>query len=565
MAEEGQMTDWERRALAAEKTATVLANKVKALYNGESASSFQKQIEQAQRRQEIARRKRELSELRSLELKRYSESLEVTVAERTRALTRILDNVTCGFLVVDLNLRVCEGHTQSCLELLACEQIAGRDFVELLGVSDSTQAGWIRLSFEQVVDGMMPDEVCFGQMPQRFALHGRVLRLDARALRDATQKLEGVLFTLTDVTSLEAAEREAHDNQVLIGILKQRDAFGAFICETRASLASAREEIETSPVLVRRVVHTIKGNAASYGLERVVQTIHEIEGQSTIGLADIERIEKAIRAFLAKNYSVLELRYEAERQNVFEVTQASVNALMTIVQAQPAELSSIELWTAHLVLKRAEVVIGPVRALVANLCQRLDKQVDFEIEGGEVLVDERHVGPVFRTLPHLLRNAIDHGIESLDERGAKPGVGRLRLCIEETPVEWLVKVFDDGRGIDAERLSAKASERGLISLAELSSMSLEEKHRLIFLDGLSTALAATEISGRGVGMAAVLDAVRQVGGHIHVQSSLGAGTTIALSIPKPQVLHHVAGRPSFYSLRTTTARISTHPGSLPPV
>lgn len=555
--------DWQRRALAAEKTAGVLANKVKALYNGESVSSFQKQIEQAQKRQESARRKRELSELRALELKRYSESLEVTVAQRTRALTTILDNVTCGFLVVDQNLRVCEGYTRSCAELLGCEQIAGRDLIELLGVSDEAQASWIRMSFEQALDGMLPDEVCFGQMPQRFALHGRVLRVDARALRDSAHELEGVLLTLTDITSLEAAEREAHDNQVLIGILKQRDAFGAFISETRASLASAREEIDTSPVLVRRVVHTIKGNAGSYGLERVVQLIHEIESQSTIGLADIARIEKAVRAFLAKHYSVLELRYEAERQNVFEVTQASVNALMTIVQSQPAELSSIELWTAHLLLKRAEMVIGPVRALVTNLCQRLEKQVEFELEGGDVLVDERYVGPIFRTLPHLLRNALDHGIEPSDERGAKPAPGRLQLCIEETPTDWLVKVVDDGRGIDTERLGTKAVERGLISPSELSQMSHEEKQRLIFLDGLSTAHTATEISGRGVGMAAVLDAIRQVRGHIRVQSALGAGTTIVLSIPKPQVLHNVAGRPSFYSLRAMTFSTSAYPSSPP--
>jgi chemotaxis protein histidine kinase CheA len=214
-------------------------------------------------------------------------------------------------------------------------------------------------------------------------------------------------------------------------------------------------------------------------------------------------------------------------------------------------------------LKRADAVIGPVRALVGNLCQRMDKQVEFEIKGGDVLVDERCISPVLRTLAHLLRNALDHGIEVADERGDKPPLGKLELCIEEDPVTWRVKVVDDGRGIDTERLGAKVIERALLTSDELARMSEEEKLRLIFLDGVSTAQAATEISGRGVGMAAVLDAVQHVRGDIHVSSRVGAGTTITISVPKPEVLHYVEGRPSFYSPREMASWHSPYPSEAP--
>jgi chemotaxis protein histidine kinase CheA len=162
--------------------------------------------------------------------------------------------------------------------------------------------------------------------------------------------------------------------------------------------------------------------------------------------------------------------------------------------------------------------------------------VEFVMVGGDVKLDARKVRPVVRTLAHLLRNALDHGIESPDDRGEKPTTGRVEVRVEECATEWTIHVTDDGRGIDTDALAAESVRRGLLTADDAASMSTAEKRNLIFMDGLSTAAAASDVSGRGVGMAAVKAAVEAEGGEMDVSSTRGEGTQFVIHIPKPEEL-----------------------------
>jgi two-component system chemotaxis sensor kinase CheA len=168
-----------------------------------------------------------------------------------------------------------------------------------------------------------------------------------------------------------------------------------------------------------------------------------------------------------------------------------------------------------------------------DLSLRLDKRAELTIQGGTAECDKTLVERLFEPLLHLVRNAIDHGIEAPEERRAagKPEQAHIALEAARTGDRLTIEVRDDGRGIDPAAIRAKALERGLMSADEIAALSDEKTTQLIFSAGLSTATAVTDISGRGVGMDVVRNTVEQLGGKIAIASRLGAGTTVRLDLP----------------------------------
>jgi len=175
-------------------------------------------------------------------------------------------------------------------------------------------------------------------------------------------------------------------------------------------------------------------------------------------------------------------------------------------------------------------LLGPLDVQVRALGERLGKSVALRVVGGDTEVLASRVQPVMAVLSHLLRNAVDHGIEPIGGRGDKPAQATLELAFADTGDTWLIAVRDDGRGIDGEALRARAVELGAIPAD--SALRYDQLCELIFARQLSTAGEVSDVSGRGEGMAAVADAVRQVGGRVSVRSQPGVGTAIAIDIPK---------------------------------
>jgi len=153
--------------------------------------------------------------------------------------------------------------------------------------------------------------------------------------------------------------------------------------------------------------------------------------------------------------------------------------------------------------------------------------------GAETELDRQVLDLVKDPLTHLVRNCADHGIENPDERFAagKPRRGTIRLTASRQGGYVVIEIADDGRGLDAARIKAKALEAGLISESEMSAKSQVEINNLIFAPGFSTALAVTSISGRGVGMDIVRSNIEQIGGTVDVKSSAGCGTSFIIKIP----------------------------------
>jgi two-component system chemotaxis sensor kinase CheA len=204
------------------------------------------------------------------------------------------------------------------------------------------------------------------------------------------------------------------------------------------------------------------------------------------------------------------------------------------------ELERMELVARGLRQRALEIRTTPMRRLfdrvprlASELARRLGKRVEVELGGEEVEVDRAVLDHLDDPLLHMVRNAIDHGIELPEERIAagKPATGRISLSAEKAGSRIRLRVREDGRGIDVERVRRKAVELGLLLEAVAEDLPEPRVCELIFEPGMSTREAVTEVSGRGVGLDAVQRSVEALGGSIRVENDPAAGTTFELDLP----------------------------------
>jgi len=178
-------------------------------------------------------------------------------------------------------------------------------------------------------------------------------------------------------------------------------------------------------------------------------------------------------------------------------------------------------------------VFNTLPRAVRDLSRQFGKQVNFEVEGGETTVDKRIVEQISDPLIHLLRNALDHGIEppEVRRRSGKLETGTIHLQAKQEGGKVLVTLWDDGRGIDPHRLKEVATARGLVDHNDIAGWTTAQLLELVFLPGLSTSGLVTDISGRGVGMDVVRANVERLKGQVEVASELGKGTHFIMSLP----------------------------------
>jgi two-component system chemotaxis sensor kinase CheA len=171
--------------------------------------------------------------------------------------------------------------------------------------------------------------------------------------------------------------------------------------------------------------------------------------------------------------------------------------------------------------------------LVRDISRKLHKQVELELVGEETEADKNMIEALADPLMHMVRNSLDHGLEPPAERVAagKPPLGTIRLAAEQANESIIVTIQDDGRGIDPARLRRKAVERGMMDAAAAAALPDADALRLVFAAGLSTAEIVSDLSGRGVGMDVVRSAVERVGGRVDLDSKLGEGTTVRVTLP----------------------------------
>jgi two-component system chemotaxis sensor kinase CheA len=184
-------------------------------------------------------------------------------------------------------------------------------------------------------------------------------------------------------------------------------------------------------------------------------------------------------------------------------------------------------------MSRIDALFSALPRMVRDLSAELGKTVRLEVDGGDVELDREMIEMIRDPLTHIVRNALDHGIEKPEERrlAGKSEFGRLRIGARQSANQILIEVSDDGRGIDGERVVRKAITAGLVTAEQAAAMSWSRKLDLIFEPGLSTASEVTGVSGRGVGMDVVRANIERIGGTVDIESTPGQGLRLALRVP----------------------------------
>lgn len=184
-------------------------------------------------------------------------------------------------------------------------------------------------------------------------------------------------------------------------------------------------------------------------------------------------------------------------------------------------------------MQRIDRLFAPLPRLVREVRNELGKQVKLVCEGGDVEIDREMIEMIRDPITHIIRNAVDHGVEAPETRkqNGKRATGKIRITARQSGNQVLVEIEDDGQGIDTDKLGQKAVAANIVTSADLMAMSEKAKLSLIFAPGLSTANEVTAISGRGVGMDVVKANVERIGGTVEVESVRGKGSMMSLRVP----------------------------------
>ncbi len=180
-----------------------------------------------------------------------------------------------------------------------------------------------------------------------------------------------------------------------------------------------------------------------------------------------------------------------------------------------------------------EGVFTRFKRLVRDIAKELKKDINLEIYGEETELDKKIVDELGDPLTHMIRNSVDHGIETTEDRALtdKPAAGTVKLSASYEGNNICIQINDDGKGLDSNKLSEKALEKGILTQEKLDQMTEKEKFQIIFMPGFSTAAQITGISGRGVGMDVVRRTIEELNGTVEIDTELGRGTNFSIKIP----------------------------------
>ncbi len=248
---------------------------------------------------------------------------------------------------------------------------------------------------------------------------------------------------------------------------------------------------------------------------------------------DVDRVDKVmnltgeivlIRNRLLNIANALEHRYPGDE---------AVENLLESVSFLDLVTSDMQLAVMRMRMQPLKKVFNKFPRLVRDIASSLGKEVELYISGEDTEVDRSVIEHIGDPLVHIIRNAIDHGIESVEERikKKKDRKGRINIDAYQKGNQIIIEITDDGRGIDIEKIKKKALDKALITAEEYSKMSDDDAVNLIFLPGFSTAEVATELSGRGVGMDVVKTNISRLNGYVEVNTKKDLGSIFKISLP----------------------------------
>ncbi len=357
-------------------------------------------------------------------------------------------------------------------------------------ISFDKQSNWIAVRSFQVINGLSAVANIIVSRPNPQEIEEGKTSYLFQAVATSNNTKDDIKKMLDGIAEIESTEISDYEKEAHIEVSK---AAGADLT------ASGKEDTKLSQT-VRVDVNRL-------------DTLMEQVGELVINRNQISQIGR----ILAEKY---------HEDDMIITFGNSLSQITKIVSNLQQDVMSIRLLPV-------EIVFNTLPRLVRDLARKENKKVEFIIEGQETEVDRSVIEQLRDPLIHMLRNAVDHGIETPGERIScgKPETGTIRLSAFHEQDNIVIKLRDDGRGIDPKIIRKTAIEKNIDSKEIITKLSDYEAVNLIFHSGLSTAKEVTEVSGRGVGLDVVKTNIEVLGGSVNVESVLGQGTTFTLTLP----------------------------------
>lgn len=467
----------------------------------------------------------------------------VQLDARNRDMRLVLDTVHQGFLTIDRAM-IMSPEKSAVVSTWFGPAEERQTFTDYLGLHDAAFAESFRTGWDQLLAEWLPLELTIDQLPKRFALNERHFSLDyTPIMRDGA--LDQMLVMISDISAdvvRERLEAEQHDVlQILRRVAKDKAGVLEFVSEACELVNGIADPTLQDTLLMKRRLHTLKGNSMIFGVQTIASMCHTMEDELD---ESGEMPPMAARHGLQEAWNKLCVSIDmllGSRENPrLEVDDGEYEELLrAILRGENSDQLAHQLrtWklepTARRLLRAAEQAQG--------VATRLHKPaLKINVEDHQLRLSPRDWASFWTAFVHVIRNAVDHGVEDAEtRRGAgKSPEGQLTLCTRVEHDDIVISIADDGRGIDWQAIARRARELGL------PFQTHDELVEAMFADGVSTRSDVNEYSGRGIGMGVVREACRSRGGFIRVDSEPGRGTCVEFHFPQRASQMHQLRRAS---------------------
>lgn len=489
----------------------------------------------------------------------WNHLLEQTVDRRTSEIRNLLDHARQGFLSFGPDFIVKEEYSLECVRLFGREP-AGHSLPDLLYGDDPAENGLLRSILTDYFNEKDPNskELIFSLLPEEVRLGSRPAKVEFIPIREdkpgGNETLMAIFTDLTETRRLEdMMQQERRVLRMVVQIVTHPEDFAHIVrdfesfCrtemwETLAAGGSSKEKAES----IYRSAHTFKGSFAFLNFLHIVPKLHELESglqeRMNSDSPDLEELTQYLREQNPDDWmeedlellrSVLGASYDSllkdEGVKLDRSQWADIERRLERTLTEPEDrawLDEFRKWR----YRPVGHLFKPYSSYLTELAERNGVLLyPVELQGGEIPVDPDRLYGFARSFVHVVRNVVVHGIEPPDERVAsgKDEFGTVSFIVEQMEGGIRITFGDDGRGIDPDKLKAKAAQQGM----DTDDLTDEEALQLIFEERLSTSRQVTEWSGRGVGLSVVKDEVAQLGGKISIRTRIGSGTSFVFDLP----------------------------------
>ncbi len=490
-------------------------------------------------------------EEKNLILHDLNQNLESLVLEKTKDIQSLLDHIPQGILSIDRDGKVMKDFSRVLPDILEVKDVAKQPFKSLLIDHSSNLSEDERDQFNSAIQSIVGEsslnfEVNSSKLAPLILYKNKWLSCTYSAILhgDLVEKINVTLLDISKEIESEASAELEKEKMVIVGelvnIKPQKSA--DFFESTTGLLQRIRSKVQAGLSAedqgdIVAALHTIKGAARTYSFRKLSNILHNVEqyfidsttlGDATFSLPkaiqQIQRIEDTLLIYMDINVNLLGRNVSSDKVSVdkdfLKKSYAFLKDLILSHNFTPdieGSLAKLKDDWLHLCSYTASDIILDSIANAASTASQLHKEVpEIAVTGDSVVVDDSQKSIIVNSFLHIIRNALDHGIETPEERtkAGKPRRGRILVHIEQHSNNFFqISVSDDGRGLDLETIRKKATEKGIAKPND----SLDQIADLIYSAGLSTATKLTEISGRGAGMDAVRRFCENAGGEARVE------------------------------------------------